>query len=244
VLLVAIVLFALSNLHRWPTVQFILNLATVSLIAIGVVSYLFFEREFISDFEHIIAFVYLIIDTISLAILLAIVISALPQQNDSGHWLSFVALIQFYAADYLYIIQILNDQYVPNGLADWLYLASLLLLANSLRTSYQHVAFGKPDAAAFSLSNAQSISLVILILSLPIVALVIQGIRSIELLYFSAILIILLLPAWETRQDCRWKNCWQNGPSTTTACRSASWSEPVSFRIIMMSSATLCVMIP
>ncbi len=191
--LVAIVLFALSNLHRWPTVQFILNLATVSLIAIGVVSYLFFKREFISDFEHIIAFVYLIIDTISLAILLAIVISALPQQNDSGHWLSFVALIQFYAADYLYIIQILNDQYVPNGLADWLYLASLLLLANSLRTSYQHVAFGKPDAAAFSLSNAQSISLVILILSLPIVALVIQGIRSIELLYFSAILIIYLL---------------------------------------------------
>lgn len=191
--LVAVILFARKNYQRWPTVQFVLNMVTVSLIALGVVSYLFFEREFTFDFEHIIALVYLIIDTISLAILLAMVISALAQKNDSGHWLAMVALIQFYAADYLYVILILNDHYVPNGLADWLYLASMLLLANGLRITLGHLEADISNAASPSLSHAKSISLVIMILSLPVMALIIRGIRAIELLYFAAILIIYLL---------------------------------------------------
>ncbi|NCC75741.1 MAG: phosphodiesterase [Clostridia bacterium] len=201
--LIAIVQFAWLNFRHWPTVQFVLNLVTVSLILAGVVSYLYLESQWMLDWEHLIAQIYLGIDTFSMAIFLAMVISTLPQQTDRGFWLIFVALLQFYAADYLFIVQILNNQYVPNGLADWLYIASILLLANGIRISYHRAASRQPGKVKAQVTNAQSIALVIMILSLPILTLVARGIKAIELLYFAAILIIYLLASLSnlTRQS-------------------------------------------
>lgn len=191
--MIAIIQFAWLNFRRWPAVQFVLNLVTVSLILAGVVSYLYSENQFALDWEHWMAQIYLGIDTISLAIFLAMVISTLPQQTDKGFWLIFTALLQFYAADFLFVVQVLNDQYVPNGLADWLYIASFLLLANGIRLSHHHAVIRQPEKIQSQISNAQSISLVIMILSLPILILVVRGIKVLELLYFTAILIIYLL---------------------------------------------------
>lgn len=191
--LMAILQFAWLNFRHWPTIQFLLNLVTVSLILAGAVSYLYFEKQIVFDAEHWIALIYLGIDTISLAIFLALVISTLPLQIDKGFWLIFAALIQFYAADFLYITQVLNDQYIPNGLVDWLYIASILLLANGMRSSHHRTWNQSPDTVKPQISNAQSITLVILILSLPVLILVSRGIKASELLYFAAILIIYLL---------------------------------------------------
>lgn len=180
--LMAILQFAWLNFRHWPTIQFLLNLVTVSLILAGAVSYLYFEKQIVFDAEHWIALIYLGIDTISLAIFLALVISTLPLQIDKGFWLIFAALIQFYAADFLYITQVLNDQYIPNGLVDWLYIASILLLANGMRSSHHRTWNQSPDTVKPQISNAQSITLVILILSLPVLILVSRGIKASELL--------------------------------------------------------------
>lgn len=189
----AIILFAKFNRSRGSSYQFMTNLVTASLITVGVVTYLFFDWQLSVDFDQMVALAYLIIDMISLSVMLAIVAFALPLENDSGYWLALLALFQYYTADLLYVFQVLNDLYVPNGLADWLYVASLLLLAISLVTRYRNLVIKRPGLVLKGITTSQTTVLVLLILSLPILVLVVRGIKAAELLYFSAILVIYLL---------------------------------------------------
>jgi hypothetical protein len=237
----AIILFAKFNRSRGSSYQFMTNLVTASLITVGVVTYLFFDWQLSVDFDQMVALAYLIIDMISLSVMLAIVAFALPLENDSGYWLALLALIQYYTADLLYVFQDLNDLYVPNGLADWLYVAALLLLAISLVTRYRNLVIKRPGLVLKGITTSQTTVLVLLILSLPILVLVVRGIKAAELLYFSAILVIYLLASLGNQNRLALKKASRSGLNIMTRCSSVSWREPVNSRTLMTISAMPCV---
>lgn len=189
----AVISFLLVNLKRWHPVQLGLDLFAVSSVMVGAVYFVFFKGHIAMDSENLSALLYLVLDTLGMSILITIFTSSRSSKTGLGHKIIFLAMLAYTFADGLYINQVFNNQYVPYGLTDWLYIASLLITASGVKVAYQELISGPENPEATMLVNVGSIWNSWWILIIPILTFILRGARLVNVAYFALILIFYLL---------------------------------------------------
>ncbi|MDD2534132.1 MAG: bifunctional diguanylate cyclase/phosphodiesterase [Eubacteriales bacterium] len=186
------------SLHRWNKIQLTLDLITVSLITLVVVAVLFFDTQFGYTAETLPLILYLIFDTMAVTIALTVLVSTrVSPRKQQGQYIILLSMLILTLADGLYVGQELKDQYVPNGLSDWLFISALFILTLGLHLSFveqqsQQLLEQSGQHIDLALTNEGPFWSVIWIFALPVLTAILHGVNLIQLLYFAAVLLLYL----------------------------------------------------
>lgn len=193
----AFIIYSLINLHLWHPIQFAVDLIAVSIINIKFIFILFFDASFFGHIEldplNFSMYLNIALDTIVITMLVTIYISSRSTKVDFCSKLIAIAMVMYSTADFLYVHQVLNNTYAPNGLIDLIYIGALLLLATGVKISYLRFKPEQIVKSELKLINEGPIWAAWWILIMPTLSIVLHGIHLQDLLEYALIIIAYLI---------------------------------------------------
>ena len=187
----AILLFIIVNWHHYNQTQFLQDLLTGILINLGFLMMIYLENVALSD-ARIFDFIYLCINIISLTALVVRGLSLRSYKPALSDNLIFIGLLMFVIADGGYINAVIHQAYAGDGLIDFVYVASLVMLSSGIKACYMDFKSNRPQQVRkFAVNEGKSRRLWLLFL-LPVLSLLLFGFHPGYLLYFLSIIIIHL----------------------------------------------------
>lgn len=194
---VAITLYLMVNMHRWNKIQLLLDLITVSLVTGTAVYNLFLKNQVGLSIETLPAFLYLALDTIAITIVITVLV-ATRQSPVKDHNISTIllALVFFMLSDGLYVSQKLNGTFIANEIPDWLYISALILLSTGIKIAARKSPGARNPADFYEETmdfREGPFWSAAWILLLPILSVLLHGIRIQELLNYALLVIFYLV---------------------------------------------------
>ncbi len=171
----------------------IITVAIVTGIAFG---HLFLESQIVFSLVLIPSFLYLAFDTIAITVVITVLVSSRRSQFwDRGLLTILVALLAYMTADGLYVSGIFNQNYRSNGVVDWLFIVSLIMLSSGVKISFFEASLTQSNT-----TNAESAQYnegpfwsAAWILLLPVLSAILHGVHFQIILYYAFILIFYLV---------------------------------------------------
>ena len=187
----AIILFIIVNWHHYNQTQFLQDLLTGILINVGFLMMIYFNNVALSDIR-IFDFIYLCANIVFLTALVIRGLSLRSYKPALSDNLIFIGLVMFVVADGGYINAIIHQAYAEDGLIDFVYVVSLVMLSSGIRAAYMDFKSKVPQQVRkFAVNEGKSRRLWILFL-LPVLSILLFGINLRYLLYFLIVIIIHL----------------------------------------------------
>ncbi|MEQ8156374.1 MAG: bifunctional diguanylate cyclase/phosphodiesterase [Clostridiaceae bacterium] len=176
--------------------QLIQDLLTVTLMTAGFVTMIFFDSQIYGhleiNYQSIANFMVLLFDTITMILMITIRISLRSRKVQLSTSIIFIAMITLIIADSDFIIRFNSKTYVPYGLTDWLYMASLFMFALGIKVGYLIFRTKGRDMADDAVINEGPARNLWLLLALPLLCIIICGVHLRYLLYFAVVIIVHL----------------------------------------------------
>lgn len=136
---IGIIVFIYVNKSNWHPVQLILDLITASLLTVGTLAIMFFDIQIyghLAGHNYINNFVFLALDSIAISAMITDQISSRSKKIQKSHLIIFGAFIILYLADSFYTADLMQNHYIPYDWINWLYMASILLIASGFKCGY------------------------------------------------------------------------------------------------------------
>lgn len=194
---IGITVYLVSNMHRWNKIQLMLDLLAVTIVTGVAVNNLLLNNQVGLSIETLPFYLYLLLDTIAITIVLTVLVSSRqPFAKDHGLLTLLIALILFLLADGLYVSQVLTGSFISNKIPDWLFFTALLLLSTGIKivahtTPSKHVAADSYEGTRpFNEGPFWSAAWILL---LPVLSIFLHGILLLEILIYALLVIFYLI---------------------------------------------------
>ncbi|HEY9061112.1 MAG TPA: EAL domain-containing protein [Pseudobacteroides sp.] len=187
--------FFMSQWHKWNKVQLVLDVLAITVTGLTITWILFFQKRFemlfIISATKLTSFTAILCDLFA-GCCIGIWFSSIRVGNVSGYIRLVIAgVFMFTAADLFYINQIFNNQYVPNSLVDFVYMASLLIIANGGLQELCCKERDCHDASNFKKQeNTGTSNKGIILLSLVMVLIFVNKLGNLEVVILGGIIVL------------------------------------------------------
>lgn len=192
--LVSVLYLALYDRRRWASFQFLLDISAISFLLTGFIYFVILNRFF----DHLIFFrnpinvsrlVSLILNMFILSFAISIIFSMNRKKVPFFLNLSFLGIVLFIIADFMYTFDSFNESYIPNGLIDILYMLSFVILAAA------GIAYAETSAVVFNKraavdSTKEMINRTLLLATIPVLAFFLQRLRFLEIAFFAIVILV------------------------------------------------------
>lgn len=192
--LISVLYLSLYDRRRWSTFQFLVDMAAIAIMLTGFIYFVilgqfFVRRNLWSDMLNVSSLISLVVDMLIVSFALSTLLSMDRKKLFGFLQFSFVGVVIFILADFLYVFGVLNESYVPNGVVDVLYMLGIGLIgcAGVLYVDKPGNAFNLRTQAD---STFEFVTRALILLAIPVIAGILHRLMLSQIVFFAVVLLV------------------------------------------------------